>query len=534
MKTIPSLVNASIETNADATALSFVGGTELTYSEVGRQISQVSQLLLEHGLAPHDKIAILSANMPNWGISYFAILALGAVAVPLLPDFSPSEIQNILIHSDTRALFISKPLRKKMEGLIPEGVRVIVEIETFADAGGRTAEMLPVTPLQTQIDEQDLAVIIYTSGTTGKSKGVMLSHKNLCSNVVQAGKVQPMDRNDRLLSILPLSHTYENTLGLLLPFSSGAAIFYLKRPPTPSVLLPALKKVRPTIMLSVPLVIEKIYFNKVQPTFHKSSLLRNLYQIGIVRKLLHRVAGRQLKENFGGALKFFGIGGAKINKTVEQFLREARFPYAIGYGLTETSPLIAGAAPNRSKLESTGPAVTDVELKIHDPDPNTGEGEVWAMGPNVMLGYYKEPGLTKEVLTDDGWFKTGDLGVFDNDNCLFLKGRSKNVIIGPSGENIYPEEIESVINQFRFVVESIVLERDGKLVALVHFNEEELESERGAPGPDGCSSTDELLVELKEYLDLHLSRFARVHSVLAHPDPFQKTATQKIKRYLYS
>ena len=291
-------------------------------------------------------------------------------------------------------------------------------------------------------------------------------------------------------------------------------------------------------MLTVPLIIEKIYFNKILPAFRDKLILKLLYKIPFMRKILNGAAGKKLYKTFGGELKFFGIGGAKLNKTVEKFLIEAKFPYAIGYGLTETSPLLAGTNPQKSVFESTGPAMEGVELSINNPDKITGEGEIWAKGPNVMQGYYKEPELTKEVLTADGWFKTGDLGTFDKNKNLYIKGRLKNMIIGASGENIYPEEIESVINNFRFVVESLVIEQKGKLVALVHINMEELEKKYQHLKSDMTKQfeekVDEILNELHEYVNSQVSKFSQIQKVVLQPVPFQKTATQKIKRFLYT
>jgi long-chain acyl-CoA synthetase len=291
-------------------------------------------------------------------------------------------------------------------------------------------------------------------------------------------------------------------------------------------------------MLTVPLIIEKIYFNKIMPAFTDKLILKLLYKIPPFRKILNQAAGKKLMKTFGGELKFYGIGGAKLNKTVEKFLIEAKFPYAIGYGLTETSPLLAGSNPQKSVFESTGPAIEGIELIINNPDKKTGEGEIWAKGPTVMKGYYKEPEMTKEVLTPDGWFKTGDLGTFDSNNYLFIKGRSKSMIVGASGENIYPEEIESIINNFRFVVESLVIQQQGKLVALVHINMEELEKKYQTLKQDMTrqveDKVDEVLNELQEYVNSQVNKFSKIQKVVLQPVPFQKTATLKIKRFLYT
>jgi long-chain acyl-CoA synthetase len=347
-----------------------------------------------------------------------------------------------------------------------------------------------------------------------------------------------------LLSVLPLSHTYENTVAFLLPFSNGAAIWYMRKPPIPSVLIPAMEMVKPTIMLTVPLIIEKVYKGKVLPNINSKAITRNLYKFAPTRKLLNRVAGKKLMKTFGGHLEFFGIGGAKLDPAVEQFLIEAKFPYAVGYGLTETAPLLAGFDSFKGKYQTTGPTMYGVTLKINDPDPVTGEGEIWAKGDNVMKGYYKEPEITAEVITPDGWFRTGDLGCFDKDGYLSIKGRLKNMIVGASGENIYPEEIEAVINRFKHVLESVVVQKKGKLVAMVHFNMDELnerykniKEQAGQYKEQANQYVDDYLNELTKELQLYVNskvnKFSKVQMVVAHLEPFEKTATKKIKRYLY-
>jgi long-chain acyl-CoA synthetase len=351
-------------------------------------------------------------------------------------------------------------------------------------------------------------------------------------------QLHPVSNRDRFVSILPLSHTLENTVGFMVPILNGASVFYLEKPPSPTVLMAALKEIRPTIMLTVPMIIEKIYYQKVVPGLTGNAVIRMLMGIKSFRRLLHRAAGKKLMKTFGGNLEFFGIGGAKLNTRVEQFLIEAGFPYAIGYGLTETAPLLAGAVPGKTRLGSTGPSVEGVEIKINDPDPVTGEGEIWAKGPNVMKGYYLEPDLTSEVFTRDGWFRTGDLGTFDPDQNLYIKGRLKNMIVGSTGENIYPEEIEFVINNFRHVVESLVVEKKGKLVALVHINLEEIEQAYRHLKEELTNyveeKTEEILREIKEYVNARVNKFSQVHSVVLQSAPFKKTATQKIKRFLYA
>ena len=365
----------------------------------------------------------------------------------------------------------------------------------------------------------------------------MLTHHNLIFTAEMSGKIHPIDTTDSMLSVLPLSHTYENTIGFIFPMMYGTSISYLKKPPVASVLIAALQQVKPTLMLTVPLIIEKIYKGKILPAFNAKALTRMLYKFPPTRKLLSRVAGKKLMQTFGGRLKFFGIGGSKLDPEVERFLIEGKFPYAVGYGLTETSPLLAGFDAFCGKHQSTGLPMQGVTLKINNPDPVTGQGEVWARGENVMLGYYKEPELTKEVLTDDGWFKTGDLGCFDTSGYLFLKGRLKNMIVGASGENIYPEEIEEIINRFKHVLESVVVQQKGKLVALVHFNMEELQNTYQHLKDQASEfiekHIEELTKELHVYVNARVNKFSRIQKVVAHLEPFKKTATKKIKRFLY-
>lgn len=540
--TFSSAFRETVNKFGDCNAYAFVGEKPITYKEAGMQIDALTAMLEKAGITPGDRVAILSTNMPNWSSAFFSITFMGAVAVPILPDFSVTEVANVISHSGAKAIFVSASLLTKLEEISSEHLKTAILTDDFSVVFS-SVQPLNFEPLARpsrvyNVKEEDLASIIYTSGTTGRSKGVMLTHRNITFNAFQGARVQEINENDRFLSVLPLSHTYENTLGLILPMLHGACVYYLRKPPTPTVLVPALSEIRPTIMLTVPLIIEKIYFNKILPTFRDNLILGILYRVSVIRKKLNKAAGKKLLATFGGRLKFFGIGGAKLNREVERFLIEAGFPYAIGYGLTETSPLLAGANPKNSVFDSTGPAVEDVELVINNPDKVTGEGEIWAKGPNIMKGYYMEPEMTKEVLTPDGWFKTGDLGVFDNRHNLYIKGRIKNMIVGASGENIYPEEIESVINNFRYVVESLVIQQKGKLVAYVHLNIEELEKKYHHFKNDMARQMEEkkaeILTEIQEYVNSKVNKFSQINKVILQPVPFQKTATLKIKRFLYT
>jgi len=538
--TIPSYLERSFQAYSERPFLSYSDEQPLTYSQAELEILNIRKLLEFHEIQKDDKVAILAGNMPNWAIVYFAVVSMGAVVVPVLPDFSPEEVCNILTHSDAKVLFVSELQHPKIEGFCTADLKLMVRLNDFKillSFKGADQDYSSQNITAFPIHEHDLAAIIYTSGTTGNSKGVMLTHKNIISNTISASILQPIKPDDRFLSLLPMSHTYENTLGLMLPMISGASVYYLKKLPTPNVLVAAMAIVKPTMMLAVPLIIEKIYRNKIMPAIKGKTLTRALYKVPVFRKVFNKAAGKKLMQTFGGELRFFGIGGSKLDAVVEQFLLEAGFPYAIGYGLTETSPLLAGVNPQMVRWQSTGPAVTGVEMKLINMNKQTGEGEIVVKGPNVMQGYYKNPDATNEVFTDDGWFKTGDLATIDKDGFVFIKGRLKNVIIGPSGENIYPEEIESLINNFDFVAESLVVEQKGRLVAYVHFNMEALQEKYNHMKSEVSGYLDEKINELRDelitYVNTRVSSFANIKTVVIHNEPFEKTPTQKIKRYKY-
>jgi len=543
--TLKELYERSCSQYSDRIAISFVNGEPMTYAYVKKEIDRITELVTRLGIRKGDRVAILSGNMPNWCITYFAITGTGAIAVPILPDFHPEEIQSILQHSGSKAIFVSTKLQHKIENLQIEDITHQILIEDFSILSGELIDKpLPAE----QPENNDTAVIIYTSGTTGRSKGVMLSHHNITIDAEMCLCLQDVNLNDVFLSILPLSHAYEKTISFILPFMMGASIYYLEKPPTASVLIPALKKIRPTTMLSVPLVIEKIYRNQILAKFTRTKPVRLLYEkVTPFRKTMHYLAGVKLRKTFGGRMRFFGVGGAKLDAVVERFLIEARFPYAIGYGLTETAPMVAGANPSKTRYQCIGQVMTGIEVKIDEPNPKTGVGEILVKGENVMQGYYRDEEATKSVFTDDGFFRTGDLGCFDNEKCLYIKGRLKNMILGASGENIYPEDIESVINNVQGVMESLVLEKKGKLVAMVCLNMEELEKnfhqmrsyindkkeEWGKHKEEWNEHIETFLEELQEYVNNRVSRFSQIHSVIVVPTPFEKTPTQKIKRYLY-
>ena len=434
------------------------GGQQYTYAEFRTKTERLSQRMSRFGIKHGDRVAIFSQNMPNWVVAFFAATAFGRVAVPILPDSSEHELTNILTHSESKAIFISKRMLPKLSEECKEKLTLIIDIETF-EFLKKNKEDFKCNGWVKDPQPDDLACIIYTSGTTGKAKGVMLSHRNLTSNLAAAFKAKPAFKKDRFLSILPAAHAYEMSVSTLYSFYVGATCYTLQKPPTPTILLAAMKKVRPTIVCSVPLIIEKVVKNSVLPTIQKSRVLS--WADKHIPRVLRWFIGRRMVRTFGGKLEFFGIGGAKLDPTVEQFLIECRFPYAIGYGLTETAPLVCNVMVDKKKhLGSIGVASYKVDIRLDNVNPANGEGEIVVRGNNVMLGYYKDPERTLQVLDDEGWFHTNDVATVDEQGNYYIKGRLNNTILGPSGENIYPEEIEQVINNIEGVEESLVMERD--------------------------------------------------------------------------
>lgn len=558
-QTLSSLLKNSRELFSGKPALSFAGQTPLTYDDVYKLAGELSSLLVSRGIKRGDRVAILSQNMPHWGISYLSITSMAAVTVPILTEFNDREIKKILEHSEASAIIVSDRLANKLKHSLPEYLHTTILADDFSladrnelqnsgnikvsqtkDEWNQSLDADNTLNIPAEPEEDDLAAILYTSGTTGNPKGVMLTHKNLVSNAINTGHIQEVNDQDRMLSVLPLSHTYECTIGFIIPIMNGASVYYLEKPPTAAVLIPAMQKVKPTMMLTVPLIIEKIYKLQVLPKLTGSAVMRTLFKVPVFRRLLHKMAGKKLYKTFGGHLHFFGIGGAKLAAATELFLREAGFPYAIGYGLTETSPLLAGCSPSLTRYQSTGFNLPGQHLKIDNPNSVTGEGEILAKGPNIMKGYYKDEEQTRRVFTEDGWFRTGDLGIFDKDNYLYIKGRLKNMVLGPSGENIYPEEIEAVINNQSMVLESVVYEMRGKLIALVHLNYEELEkyyNEMKETAKHMQVQMNEFihdkLNEIHQKVNAEVNKFSRLNKIIEQTSPFEKTPTQKIKRFLY-
>lgn len=544
--TLPALVDRSVAMYTQRDAFSFVGEKPFTYRELGEKIKAMVQILGEKGIVKGDKVVILSENMPNWSVAYLAITYFGAVAVPILPDFNPADVHHIIRHSEAKAAFISKKHLQTIEEMQHPILNFVIELDSlkFVDEFtnhsymDRIKQKFANKKSLSSPQEDDLAAILYTSGTTGHSKGVMLTHKNIVTNALSAYKNITIVPEDIFLSILPLAHTFECTVGLIIPILHGSSVVYVDKVPTPSVLLKAFEVVRPTMMLSVPLIIEKIYKTKIMAKINGSMLTRNLYKIPFIKKQLNKIAGKKLLKTFGGRLRFFGLGGAPLARYVEEFLAQANFPYIVGYGLTETAPLIAGTRMGMPiKIGSTGLLMPGVELVLKNKNPETGEGEIAVKSPSVMLGYYKDEEKTKEVFDEDGYFLTGDLGHMDNDGYLFISGRSKNMILGPSGENIYPEQIESIINKDEAVLDSLVMQQKGKLVARIHLDYELIDKKFEANiTPDDVvkQKINEYLENLRVEVNTQMASFSKITKFIEQIEPFVKTPTKKIKRYLYT
>lgn len=579
--TLRDIPSRSARLFGDRPALALGAGDALSYAELERRVLRAAAGLQARGIAKGDRVAILSENRPEWGIASFAVAAAGAVAVPLLVDFPAAQVANILEHSGAKAVFASARCARKLAGAAggPAPAAEILPIEALAEDGGDAGNFDP-PPLS----PEDLAAIVYTSGTTGNSKGVMLTHRNFIADALGCRVIITLDTDDVLLSVLPMAHTYEYTIGFLIPMMSGATVRYLDRPPSASALMPAFAGIRPTIMLSVPLIIEKVVRSSVLPGLRKIPA----YKVPFLRPALERIAGAKLKKALGGRMRFFGIGGAPLDAEVERFLLAARFPYAIGYGLTETAPIIAASAVGKTFLKAAGPALPEAEIRIAPAEgAEPGVGEIQVRGPMVGPGYFRDAERTAAAFSGDGWFRTGDLGFFDKRGRLFVKGRLKTMILGASGENIYPEEIESVLNDCPHVQESLVYGDEAGLTALVQLKPEVMEELRacvrgGIAGAEKAAArfgqavgaviqaaagmaaeagkqaagfaagagrqageaiagaeqvvekaAAQLLERIKKDANEKLAAFSRIRLVERKDEPFEKTPTQKIKRFLY-
>jgi len=554
--TLRNLYDNSVRLYGHLPAIAFVGEEPLTYNHLDRRMKELALLLNELGVGRGDRVALLGENSPHWVIAYWAITYMGAVVVPILPGFTDSDTRHILRHSEAKAAFISNKLKAKLEDLESPDLQHLISLEDFSLESAKSvrASILATTIYYekkgTQIPpydeercrrlpapaEEDLAAIIYTSGTTGNSKGVMLTHRNIAFNVVRSIERFPIDSRDRFLSILPLSHAFEATGGMLCPLAVGVAIYYMDGVPTPAKLLSAMEAVKPTGVLTVPLVVDKIFRKRILPQIQSKKLLCKLYPKPFFRARLHKVAGKKLITSLGGNLRFFMFGGAALNADVETFLRDAGISYSSGYGMTETSPILTINPFGKVKPGSCGCSIPGIEIEIDHPDPATGIGEIIVRGSSVMKGYYKNESATRETFTSDGWLKTGDLGYFDTEGYLFIKGRSKNVIVGPSGENIYPELIEQTLLLSPYILEAVVVFLSGRLKAKVYLDYDLIDQDfsRNHLNPeDAARMIQDLLEKIRQEINEKLPAFSRLQELIEHQEPFEKTPTNKVKRHLY-
>ena len=540
-------IENSIVSNWDKLALSDFNGEDYTYSDIAKQIARIHILFDEVGLKKGDKVALIGKNSSRWGMAFLATVSYGAVIVPILPDFLPKDVHRITNHSESRFLFASDPILKtldleempELEGvfsvdsfnLILSRNQVVADVDSAIEEycknkykGNFNAKTFSLP----KITNDTLAEINYTSGTTGNSKGVMLLHNSLAANVRFAINNMPLVPGDSIVSFLPMAHAYGLAFEFIFPFSIGCHINFLTKTPTPQIITEAFQKIKPRLILSVPLVIEKIYKKKIMPKIEVNPI-KTLLKLPLINKVIEKKVLAGIMEGFGGNFVEIVVGGAALSEEIEKLFTKLGVPFTIGYGMTECGPLVGYASAKEFRLGSCGKAVDTLEVKIDSNDPETEVGEILIKGENVMVGYYKNEEATKMAIDEDGWLHSGDLGVIDADGFIYIKGRSKSMILGPSGQNIYPEEIESMINNRSFVGGSVVKMDDNKLIALIHPDPDRVK--------DSGISQDELLVKLEKYrvrVNELLPTYMRVTKFVIHDEDFAKTPKQSIKRYLYS
>jgi long-chain acyl-CoA synthetase len=539
-------IEQSIRQNWDIEALSNYKEKGYSYKEIAEQILKFHILFKESGIKEKDKIALVGRNSANWCITYLATVTYGAVIVPILPDFKPEDMINIINHSDSRLLFVDDKIYEsfdisKMPELIGvlslDNFRMIVSGNStgkviFSSLKEKYLKAYPDLKREdinfSDISNDNLAVISYTSGTTGFSKGVMITHNSLACNVRYAQKNMPLKPGDPLVSFLPLAHTYGCAFEFLFPFTYGCHITILTKIPSPQILVQAFKEIRPRLILSVPLVIEKIFKKQLLPVISKPHM-KILLAIPGLNRILYKKIREKLTETFGGQFKEIVIGGAALNADAEKFFRKIRFRFTIGYGMTECGPLISYASWDTTKPGASGRSVDTLEVTIDSPDPVNIVGEIILRGENVMSGYYKNEKATREMIDNKGWMHTGDLGVIDKEGNIFIKGRSKSMILGPSGKNIYPEEIESVINNKDYITESLIISEDNKLIGLIFPDYEMMKK-------DNISEEQliKVLDETRKDVNERLPDFMAVSKFRIHPEEFVKTPKRSIKRFLYT
>ena len=541
-----ALIEESIRTHWNHEAFTDYPGTTYLYSDVAYRIEAIRILLQAAGIQPGDKIALLGRNSSNWAIAFFGILAHGAVVVPILSDFRPDVILNIIHHSEAKALFVAQNSWKDLDTTQTKHLRLILQLENWLVLHTTEAEVQPVMQqmhnlilkkfkgemrpkdVHYHVEQSDeLAILNYTSGTTSLSKGVMIPYRSLWSNTQFAADHLPYIRpKDTILCMLPMAHMYGLAFEVLNSVNRGCHVYFLTRTPVPKILGEALAHVRPALILAVPLIIEKIVKTRVMPELEKPQIKR-LLQIPIIRGWVKKKIAAKLTAAFGGHFHQVIIGGAALNQEVETFLRSIKFRYTVGYGMTECGPLVAYAPWNEFQQGSVGRVVDRMEIRIVEPNAQ-GVGEVWVRGANTMLGYYKNEEATQAVMMEEGWMRTGDLGRLSDDKSLYLCGRCKTMILGPNGQNIYPEEIEDKLNNLPYVADSLVLSREEKIVALVYPNQDLLKREN--------LTTEEVAKQMQSnlaQLNQAIPYYAKVSKIEILDQPFEKTPKQSIKRYLY-
>ena len=531
----------------DLPALSIYKGETLTYGDMAVLVEKIHIMFEQCGVKPGNKIALIGKSHPHWAVSYIATITYGCTIVPILVDFHPNDVQNLITHSDAVMLFCGDMVLPTLSAEKMPLLRAIINMTNFTVAFER--DEYNVKAVMDNIDElfakkypngftandvnyeavdgEALAVISYTSGTTGFSKGVMLPHRSLMANIEYAIRNMQLDAGDRMLSILPLAHAYGCAFELLWPLCVGAHITFLGRTAGPSVLLEAFKVVKPHLLLLVPLLIEKIYKKQVLPKISSTGM-----KIAMHIPLLNQVIFKKIRESlaaaFGDCFREVVIGGAALNPEVEAFLHKIKFHYSVGYGMTECGPLVSYAGWRSARMGSCGKLVDALEMTIDSPDPEKQAGEIMVRGEGAMLGYYKNPAATEKTIDKDGWLHTGDLGVLDKDGFIHLKGRSKSMILGPSGENIYPEEIEAKLNALPYVQEQLVISEENKLVALV-YPDVDLMKNKGLQMAD----LEEIMENNRRELNDNLPKFMQVSRIQLQTKEFEKTPKQSIKRFLY-
>jgi long-chain acyl-CoA synthetase len=539
-------IEKSIKENWDIDSLSDFQGSTFKYSDAGIAILRLHKILEKTGIQQGDKISLIGRNSANWCIAYLATISFDAVTVPILPDFLPADMANIVNHSDSVFIFAADSLFEHIDKSQLKNIKAVISLNNFAllyfkdvtirqevEKANAEFEQLK-TGISSgsfklkSIPNDHLAVISYTSGTTGFSKGVMLNFNSLMANLWYAQNNMPLKPADKIVSFLPLAHSFGVAFEFLFPFSIGCHITFLTKTPAIPILLQAFGEIKPRLVLTVPLIVEKIYKNQIVPVISKG-LPFILIKIPLLKKLVYKKILAKISNVFGGNFHEIVIGGAALNPDAELFLKKIGFHFTIGYGMTECGPLIAYASWNTTRLKAAGRPVDTLEVKIDSTDPENIPGEIMVKGDNVMLGYYKNPEATAKVLYPDGWLNTGDLAVMDKNRNLYIKGRSKSMILGSSGQNIYPEEIEARINSLKYILESVVVERNHRIIALIVPDKEAMQK-------DGISDNDylKLLQDYKKALNHELPSFMNVAEFSQHIEEFEKTPKRSIKRFMYS